>query len=60
MALYYNDLGLVGHANWFEIQAQEERDHALGFIRYLQHVGKGPFSMSSISRLSLTKILASL
>ena len=42
MALYYNDIGLVGHANWFEIQAQEERDHALGFIRYLQHVGEKP------------------
>ncbi|MDY0345758.1 MAG: ferritin [Bacilli bacterium] len=42
MALYYNDIGLVGHANWFEIQAQEERDHALGFIRYLQHVGERP------------------
>ena len=42
MALYYNDVGLVGHANWFEIQAQEERDHALGFIRYLQHIGEKP------------------
>ncbi|MFA5421985.1 MAG: ferritin [Bacilli bacterium] len=42
MALYYNDIGLVGHAKWFEIQAQEERDHALGFIRYLQHVGEKP------------------
>jgi len=42
MALYYHDIGLVGHAHWFEIQAQEERDHALGFIRYLQHVGEKP------------------
>lgn len=42
MAIHYHDIGLVGHANWFEIQAQEERDHALGFIRYLQHVGKKP------------------
>ena len=42
MALYYNDIGLVGHAKWFEIQAQEERDHALGFIHYLQHVGVKP------------------
>jgi len=42
MAFYYNNLGLIGHANWFEIQAQEERDHALGFIHYLQHTGHRP------------------
>ncbi|HOF53686.1 MAG TPA: ferritin [Bacilli bacterium] len=53
MALYYNDLGLVGHANWFEIQAQEERDHALGFIRYLQHVGERPL-LDVIDKPSLT------
>lgn len=39
MANFYNDAGLNGYANWFEIQAQEERDHAMGFMRYLQHVG---------------------
>ena len=32
---YYADEGLDGYANWYEIQAQEERDHALIFRRYL-------------------------
>ena len=39
MANYYTDEGLFGYANWFEVQAKEERDHAMGFMRYLQHVG---------------------
>ena len=29
MANYYSDAGLDGFANWFHIQAQEERDHAI-------------------------------
>lgn len=53
MALYYGDLGLEGFANWFEIQAQEERDHAVGFIRYLQHIGVKP-SLDVIDKPSLT------
>ena len=28
-ANFYNDEGLDGFAHWFEIQAQEERDHAM-------------------------------
>ncbi len=32
---YYKDEGLDGFANYFEIQAQEERDHALIFRKYL-------------------------
>ena len=27
--------GLMGFANWFRVQAQEERDHALGIYNYL-------------------------
>jgi ferritin len=38
MAAYATDQGLVGFAKWFKIQAQEERDHALYFVEYLQHV----------------------
>ncbi len=34
---YYKDIGLDGFANWYMIQAQEERDHALLFLRYLQN-----------------------
>lgn len=35
-ANYYEYEGLSGFANWYMIQAQEERDHALKFIKYLQ------------------------
>jgi len=37
IANFYTSKGLVGFANWFKIQAQEERDHALLFIEYLQN-----------------------
>lgn len=36
-ANYYVEQGLDGFANWYQIQAQEERDHALLFIKYLQN-----------------------
>lgn len=32
---YYEDQGLKGFAHWYEIQAQEERDHAMLFRQYL-------------------------
>ena len=34
-ANYYADAGLDGFAHWYQIQAQEERDHALMMRRYL-------------------------
>lgn len=34
-ANYYEDEGLDGFAHWYEIQAQEERDHAFKMRRYL-------------------------
>lgn len=34
-ANYYADEGLDGFAHWYEVQAQEERDHALMMRRYL-------------------------
>ena len=37
---YYYDHGLEGFGNWFKIQAQEERDHAMLFIQYLQNNGE--------------------
>ena len=37
---YYMDQGLEGFANWYKIQAQEERDHAMLFIQYLQNNGE--------------------
>lgn len=34
---YYEENGLSGFANWYNIQAQEERDHALLFVKYMQN-----------------------
>ncbi len=39
IANYFDDIDLDGFANWYTIQAQEERDHALLFLRYLQSNG---------------------
>ena len=39
MSNYYKDEGLDGFANWFDIQAKEEMDHALLFRQYLQNNG---------------------
>ena len=36
-ANYFQENGLDGFANWYMIQAQEERDHALLFMQYLQN-----------------------
>ena len=38
-ANYFDDNGLDGFANYFKIQAQEERDHALLFLEFLQNNG---------------------
>ena len=34
---YFDAVGLDGFANWYMIQAQEERDHAMLFYTYLQN-----------------------
>lgn len=39
-ANYYVEQGLDGFANWYRIQAQEERDHALLMLKYLQNNGE--------------------
>ena len=39
IANYYTEQDLDGFANWYTIQAQEERDHAMLFLRYLQSNG---------------------
>lgn len=39
MANYFTEQDLDGFANWYTIQAQEERDHAMLFLRYLQSNG---------------------
>ena len=37
---YFKRVGLDGFANWYMIQAQEERDHAMLFYQYLQNEDK--------------------
>lgn len=39
-ANYYEDQGLSGFANWYQIQAQEERDHAMLMRQYLLNNGE--------------------
>ena len=36
---FYDELDLDGYANYYMVQAQEERDHALLFMQYLQSNG---------------------
>ncbi len=36
---YYDSLDLDGYANYYMVQAQEERDHALLFMKYMQNNG---------------------
>ena len=40
-ANYYASVGLDGFENWYRVQAQEERDHAMLFYQYLQNNGEG-------------------
>ena len=36
MSNFYDEMDLDGYANYYMIQAQEERDHALLFMKYMQ------------------------
>ncbi len=46
---YYEQRGLKGFANWYVIQAQEERDHAMLFRQYLINEGE-PVVMKAIAQ----------
>lgn len=39
MSNYYDEQDLDGYANYYMVQAQEERDHALLFMKYMQSIG---------------------
>ena len=39
-SIFYEEQGLSGFANWYMIQAQEERDHAMLMMKYLQNNGE--------------------
>ncbi|HHT77673.1 MAG TPA: ferritin [Clostridiaceae bacterium] len=45
MANYYESCNLGGFANWFVIQAQEERDHAMLFRQYILNNGENQVLM---------------
>ncbi|MFZ5974041.1 MAG: ferritin [Bacillota bacterium] len=40
MSVYLEKENLKGFAHWYRVQAQEERDHALIFMYYMQNVGE--------------------
>lgn len=46
---YYEEQGLKGFANWFRVQAQEERDHALLFMQYMQNNDQ-PLTLEAIEK----------
>ncbi len=39
MSNYYDSMDLDGYAHYYMVQAQEERDHALLFMKYMQSNG---------------------
>ncbi len=39
MSNYYDSMDLDGYANYYMVQAQEERDHALLIMKYMQNNG---------------------
>ena len=49
---YFYDKELNGFGNWYRIQAQEERDHAMLFLQYLQNNGVRPV-LETIDRPSV-------
>ncbi len=49
MANYFDDQGLDGFANWYEIQAKEEEDHAMLFYRYM-HNNNEPVTLAAIDK----------
>lgn len=42
MQAYFSSINLDGFSNFFRVQVQEERDHALGFFNYLNKIGGKP------------------
>lgn len=48
-ANFYVEQGLSGFANWYQVQAQEERDHASLFIQYMQN-NDAPVTFKAIEK----------
>ena len=53
-ANYYAAVGLDGFENWYRIQAQEERDHAMLFYQYLQNNSE-PVVFASVDKPDWTR-----
>ena len=49
MANFYSKKGLDGFANWYEIQAREEQDHAMLMYQYL-HNNDGVVTLEAIAK----------
>ena len=52
---YYEDRGLKGFANWYEIQVKEEVDHAMAMRRYLLDNDYKPRCLLSSSPVCASK-----
>jgi ferritin len=50
---YFQGRGLNGFANWYMIQAQEERDHAMLFYQYMQN-NDCPVTLDAIAKTDKT------
>ena len=48
-ANFYETKGLDGFANWYKVQAQEERDHAMLFYQYL-HNNSASVTLEAIAK----------
>ena len=48
-SIYYDEIGLDGFSNWYKVQAQEERDHAMLFLQYLQN-NDVPVTLEAIAK----------
>ena len=53
MANFYKSRGLDGFSNWFEIQAQEERDHAMLMYQFF-HNNDETVTLEAIDKPALT------
>ncbi|WP_283170119.1 ferritin [Curtanaerobium respiraculi] len=50
---YYKEEGLDGYANWYMVQVQEERDHALIFRNYM-HANNEHIELDAIEKPDMT------
>lgn len=49
MKAYFQELNLLGFVNWFDVQVQEERAHAMGMYNYLNERG-GKIELAAIDK----------